>query len=88
MKALYIDHSDGTGIHKMPDVTVDDFKEAWIYNIKAKLLEIDQKSIRPTREGEQVYIDMYTNQALVLRDQITVVNKCTTIKEVEAIKIG
>jgi hypothetical protein len=87
MNPLYIDHSDGKGPQRYPGVTLEDFKEAWISNIKGKLLEIDQKSIRPAREGDTKFLDTLTSQSVSLRGKIAKVNNCKTIEEVELIKL-
>jgi|GEM_PF-6145556 len=83
--ALYIDH--GQGAVRNPAATLDDFKQSKRQQITAALDTIDQKSIRPAREGETARLAELTTQAVDLRAKLIQVNNATTIEEVENVSV-
>jgi len=82
-QALYIDH--GQGAVRNPAATLDDFKQSKRQQITAALDTIDQKSIRPAREGETARLAELTTQAVNLRARLVTVGNAVSIEEVEAI---
>lgn len=65
-----IDNVRAFEIKLIPEPSEEELKQLEINEIKAKLNEIDLKSIRALRAGETEYLEQYETQAVALREQL------------------